>query len=463
MNTNHVMKAAFLLMFIFCRLVCHGQDVIPVKILRLDSTTAIGKADGEETSKEIGKDGGYIVSEDGRVELVFPEGALSKKKKISIQPIANHAVNGRGKAYRFAPSGLQFDKPVTIIFRFSENEINGTLPQLKGIVWQDGKGKWEVLPEVRLDTNAKTLTAQIQHFSSYASFDKLVLNPVQGRIKVQKTQSLFIQFADYRPASVSEDELPPLPQLLQIPPPQWEVNGVSNGNSDVGRISFIDQSKQSVIYTAPASVPDDNPVAVTAQLTGIEFKFNNQVFKNPRLVSNLLIYDKAYRVQLQVWIDNSEDGACTMRMEDGAEFTVVMEGVRTQIKEILNRDITIRINPCYNCPLIWKNRPLKGPVNIVGTKRINVTPASLPNNPFPCIQLLLHQVPSALPLFTTPCQAKGGNPSVILPVYLPPLIEFEANNEAEQVITMSELTGGSMQNSRRQGLKITIKRIEEDE
>lgn len=456
------MKATFLLMIIFCRLVCHSQDVIPVKILRLDSTTAIGKADGEETSKEIGKDGGNIVSEDGRVELVFPEGALSKKKKITIQPIINYAANGRGKAYRFEPSGLQFEKPVTIIFRFSENEINGTLPQLKGIVWQDGKGKWDVLPEVTLDTNTKTLTAQILHFSSYASFDKLVLNPAQERVKVQKTQSLFIQFADYRPAGGTEDELPPLPQLLQIPPPQWEVNGISNGNNNVGRISFIDGSRQSVIYTAPASVPDDNPVAVSAQLKGLEFKFNKQVFKNPRLVSSLLIYDKAYRVQMNAWIDNSEDGACTMRMEDGAEFTVVMEGVRTQIKEILNRDFTIRLNPCYNCPLIWKNRPLKGPINIIGTKRINVTPASLPNNPFPTIQLFLNQSPSALPQFTTSCPGKGV-PPFAQPIFLPPLIEFKANNEKEQVITMSELTNGIEKNNRRRGFKITIKKIEEFE
>lgn len=457
------MKAGFLMMLILCCFVCHTQD-LPVKTLRLDSTTAIGKPDGEETSKEIGKDGGNIASEDGMVELIFPEGSLSKKKKISIQPIINHATNGRGKAYRFQPSGLQFDKPVTIIFHFSENEINGTLPELKGIVWQDDKGKWDVLQEVRLDTNARTLTAQIHHFSSYASFDKIVLNPAQGRVKVQKTQSLFIQFANYKPSGESEDELRPLPKLLQIPAPQWEVNGISNGNSNVGQISFIDGSKQSVIYTAPASVPTDNPVAVTAQLKGLEFKFNKQVFTDPRLVSNLLIYDKAYRVQMNFWIDNSADGPCTMRLEDGAEFTVVLEGTRTQIKEIANRNIALKLNPCYNCPQIWKNSPLRGPINIAGTKRIDVTPASLPNNPFTRVRVMLHHIPSVLPIIETSCPGSGkGMPPVIPPLYLPPLIEFEANNEAEQTITLSELTNGSMQNSRRYGLKITIKRIDEEE
>jgi hypothetical protein len=456
------MKEGLLLMFTFCCFVCCSQDLIPIKILRLDSTTAIGKQDGEETSKEIGKEGARITSEDGRVELVFAEGSLSKKKKISIQPIINHATNGRGKAYRFQPSGLQFDKPVTIIFHFSDDEINGTLPELKGMVWQDSKGKWDLLPEVKLDTTAKTLTAQIQHFSSYASFDKLVLNPALGRVKVEKTQSLFIQFANYRPTAGGEDELPPLPQLLQIPVPQWEVNGISNGNSAVGRISFIDQSRQSVIYTAPASVPTDNPVAVTAQLKGLEFKFNKQVFKDPTLVSNLLIYDKAYRVQMNAWFDNGEDGPCTMRMEDGAGFTVVLEGTRTQIKEIANRNITLQLNPCYNCPMIWKNSPLKGPIHVVGTKRIDVTPASLPGNPFTRVRLLLHHIPSVPPIVGTSCPTGGGIPSVVMAVYLPPLIEFEANNEAEQVITLSELSNGSMQNSRRQGLKITIKRIDEE-
>ena len=128
------MKKSLLIIFVFCWFNGSAQNhLMPVKILRLDSTTAFGRAEGEETSKEIGKDGGSLATKDGIVELIFPEGALSKKKKISIQPIINHAINGRGKAYRFEPSGLQFDKPVTIVFHYSEDEIAGPYPNCKGL------------------------------------------------------------------------------------------------------------------------------------------------------------------------------------------------------------------------------------------------------------------------------------------------------------------------------------------
>jgi len=147
---------------------------------------------------------------------------------------------------------------------------------------------------------------------------------------------------------------------------------------------------------------------------------------------------------------------------NGAEFTVVLEGTRTQIKEIANRNITLQLNPCY-CPMIWKNSPLKGPIHIVGTKRIEVTPASLPNNPFTRVQIMLHHIPSVPPIVGSTCPlAGGGVPSLVMPTYMPALIEFEANNEAEQVITMSELSNGSMQNNRRDGIRILIKRIDED-
>ena len=63
------------------------KDSFSIQVLRLDSTTAFGKADGKEITKEIGKEGGKIVSEDGKMELIFPEGALSKKKKN------NHSAN----------------------------------------------------------------------------------------------------------------------------------------------------------------------------------------------------------------------------------------------------------------------------------------------------------------------------------------------------------------------------------
>ena len=208
-------------------------------------------------------------------------------------------------------------------------------------------------------------------------------------------------------------------------------------------------------------MPDENPVSVAVHLKGLTFKFNKQVFREIKLVSNLLIYDKAYRVQMDVWIDNSEDGQCTMRLEDHCEFTVVMDGNRTRIKEITNQNLRLRLNPCYSCPLTWTNQSAcKGPFNVIGTKRIDVTPASLPNNPFTHLKIFLVHAPSPLPDLRSPCPATGYKP-IVPPLHLPGMIEFDADQQTEKIITLAELTRGSMKNDRKKGVEITITRIDE--
>jgi len=432
---------------------------ITVKKLRLDSVTTIGKPNGEETSQEIGKEGGSIFSGDGRIELIFPQGALTKKRKIAIQPVTNHAVNGRGNAYRMQPSGLRFDKPVTIVFHYA-NESTGYLPEFLGIAWQDEKGKWEVLDEVVADTMAKTITSKIHHFSSYTPFDKIVLMPAQGRVKVERTKDLWLSIADYRSPDISDGELPPLPPRIDIPEPDWSVNGIPRGDQHNG---WITGDGTSVVYHAPASVPTDNPVAVSVQLKGLQFTFNKKVFKDPMLVSHLLVYDKAYRISILFWGDDSEFGACTMRMVDYGEFTLVMEGTRTMIREIVNQNMQITFNPC-DCPIEWTNRAATlGPINTVGAHRIEVIPASLPANPFPKVKILLKNAYSPLPKFKEwSCGSRVPNPQINLGSLFMPLIEFQANNEPEQKLTLAELTQGDAQNTRRDGVIVLIKRIEEE-
>src|SRR5690349_11869060 len=112
------MKHLMIILSLVFSILANAQEKpqMTIQVLKLDSITAFGKPEGKEIMKEIDKDGGRIVSDDGKMELIIPEGALNKKKKISITPITNHVANGRGKAYRFEPSGLQFDKPVTLVY-----------------------------------------------------------------------------------------------------------------------------------------------------------------------------------------------------------------------------------------------------------------------------------------------------------------------------------------------------------
>src|SRR5689334_9004770 len=98
-------KLAVVVLFFVC-FSANGQDDTTHFFKVLSDSTAIGTPDGKLVSKEIGTQGGSVRSEDGKVELVFPEGALEKNTTITIQSATNPAPNGAGKSYQFEPSGL---------------------------------------------------------------------------------------------------------------------------------------------------------------------------------------------------------------------------------------------------------------------------------------------------------------------------------------------------------------------
>ena len=165
------MKKILLLLLLFAVLSVNAQtdtteiqtDSVEVQMITLPDSTAIGAPDGKLVSKEIGSFGGKIDSDDGRVELIFPEGALSANTTISIQPIDNLIPNGNGKAYQFEPSGIQFKKPVQIIFHYTEQEAEICPPELKFMALQDHKGKWEYMNYEEWDSTTKSLKKRVYY------------------------------------------------------------------------------------------------------------------------------------------------------------------------------------------------------------------------------------------------------------------------------------------------------------
>ena len=120
------MKKTWLLAFLFYTITGAAQkDSSVIKYFKPHDATGIGTPVGKVVNKEISPEGGKLVSDDGRVELIFPAGALQETKTISIQPVTNLFDSAAGNAYQFEPSGLQFKKPVQVIFQYSdeENEI----------------------------------------------------------------------------------------------------------------------------------------------------------------------------------------------------------------------------------------------------------------------------------------------------------------------------------------------------
>lgn len=413
--------------------------------------TAAGKPDGEITEIKIGKAGGSFTSSDGKLRLIFPQGALTSNTNISIQPVFNLAPNGNGKAYQLKPAGIHFKQPVQIIFSYSESETEGSTTELLGIAMQDEKGRWSSLNKSVIDTTSKTLKAEIRHFSAYVNYSKAKITPSSARVKVDGNLRLKITMvADYNsdPRSESDDELSPLGVEI-INSPEWTVNGIPGGDPEYGTISV--SRNHSAIYKAPAQIPSRNPVAVSVEFKSSYTNINEQLFKNLKLVSNITIYDDAYEIIMEAAIQGGSPDAWggIINYKDEGSFILSLEKNKPSVINIKNK-LEVMTDNCTK--IILNPTSCTGLIHVAGTKQIKVTPANPPGQPYPIVEIWFREYPIELTRYTFTCppprgyssgQSKGNVDLMSVPVLsffgmpaFPQYLKFIAKDE-EQIILES--------------------------
>ena len=429
------MKKIVVIILLFVSVNLSAQNEVAEDTTAQPAVTAIGKPDGKIAEMQIGKDGGSITSSDGKAVLIIPAGAVSKKTNFSIQPITNLMPNGNGLAYRLEPSGIQFQKPVQLIFNYNDDEAKDTMQLLMGMAMQNDKRQWCSLKNFTLDTVAKTLSGNINHFSDWSKFDAIKITPDQKRLKVKYTLYLAITGL----ASSTEqgdDELMP---LIRTPKKAvWRVNNIIKGNAIVGTLTFgkANYVESSNLYIAPAQVPDQNPVAVSVKLEGLTIKLNGINFNNLRLVSNILIYDNAYEVKMISSLDGSAGSVFGKVMyKDSGSFVVSLNGKNTKIIEKVNKNTSDKLDYEGKCE-VKQLKPGSGNIHIIGANSIKVIPPATPDGN-PWIEIEFKQAPTIFPLlqFRCPPVGKGdwttntnamGNAMMSMMPAFPHRVKFEA-------------------------------------
>ncbi len=346
--------------------------------------TAIGKPFGNIASAKIDSKGGTIKSADGNLEVVVPENALDAETTISIQSINNALTETDDGAYHLEPSGTSFKKPVQLIFHYTGSNENA---DLKSIGWQDDKGQWHQLKKVTIDTSQKKVSGLAPHFSNWARFDQLYIRPVFASIKVNKSLILIVfaygndndLLAPPPPASTSLDDdllAPPAPissddDLLAPPKPKpsfytsdWTVNGIVSGNSEVGSVSKLGSA--SANYKAPATVPENNPVAVSVQV------YSNNNKRKLLLTSNITVIGGKYHF---TYIHIDEGDGC-FALVDSSSCIVNLDADNPAITNIINyRPWSDWPNCSKACKTEWINKEtVKGLVEINGLASSVITP-----------------------------------------------------------------------------------------
>ena len=444
-------------LLIFFSLPTYAQED-SVTFIKTPTLTEIGRPVGEKISQKMNKDGGRLLSPDGRMELIIPPGALSSKTNISIQPVTNVAPGGRGNSYKLEPAGIQFSQPAQIIFHYNQNDFDGSMEALQGISFQDEKGQWYRLKNAALDTINKTISGNITHFSIWATFDYSEIRPAVSRVKVGKKIPLTIVI-NYPPGDPSaqsngaaDDDLLAGPGNIVHINPTWKVNGVTGGNSIVGTI--IPLQGNSETFTAPGSVPDRNPVDVTAEANA-NLTINGVTFHSLKLVSHITIIDNSYEITV-IGYNQQNILQCTISSIDSSTCILQLNSDRSKIQDIQNMNFKITVTGCP-CNVRELNPGGNiGPINIVGASRIEVVPANPPQKPYASVTIyFIRNTGTVSGMAIDPCL---GQPALSLPAMpfpaMPIVLQFDAK-DGEQVLK----EGGDEKN----GFKVKVKRIEADQ
>ncbi len=116
----------------------------------------------ESTMTTLNDTGGIARSADERLELRFPTGALDAETDITITTHRDLTFpRAKTPIYEFGPDGIQFDRKVMI-------RVTGLVSEVELMVAQiDGEHAYR-LPSSQWDPSTGEITAELEHFSSYA-------------------------------------------------------------------------------------------------------------------------------------------------------------------------------------------------------------------------------------------------------------------------------------------------------
>ncbi|MBZ5857703.1 hypothetical protein [Flavihumibacter profundi] len=301
--------------------------------------TEVGEPVGDPITKTIGINGGEIVSADGRLQLSIPAEALLGDMEISVQPIMNEAPGGTGLAYQLLPEGTRFDKPVTITYHYSDEDVNGSHPYFLYIAFQDSTGLWRAdLKNRDLDTLAKTISIASTHFSSWSLIQKVKLYAPQTKFTQNQTGIIEVQIAQ----TVEDDDLPPLPKLVPAKNVgKWSLTWFGRPTTEHGRLTG---SGSKVTYVSPALIETQDLVHVSVEVTEKETIYNRgkEVTKLEKftlgLDLDLLTNNHKYTLTMEIEDDlvNNTAYGWSYTYFDHASMDIEIVGDKSTISNIRN-------------------------------------------------------------------------------------------------------------------------------
>src|SRR5713101_6387654 len=153
----------------------------------------------------VSSSGGTLTVQSGAVQIVVPADALASNTNLSVvasTAFANDPRVVKGTPFEFGPAGTNFAKPVALKIKYDvANLLPGTEESALEIYFHDPSSGWQVVPGSTVDLNAKVVSAQVSHFSTYATLTPIpaatvTVTPATASVVVGGTQQLTATLRD---------------------------------------------------------------------------------------------------------------------------------------------------------------------------------------------------------------------------------------------------------------------------
>lgn len=278
----------------------------------------------------------------GQLILDIPAGAMPEGAEISMKESEVELPESAPVLQQFEllPKGTKFLKPVTLTLKYTDELLRGNSPYALGLAFQNDKDKkWYALVGGKVDTQKKTISTKITHFSNWGVFSALHLyakvvdktyHDGQEVIPLLTKQQVTVGVVmDLPPLSADDEEMiqiikkvfelmkkdPVNPKVSEdcpdcalfapvtfnppvktddihnkvIEPDKWLVNGIINGNAQTGTIeSYVNRY---FTYTSPVKMPLDNPMAIAAVI-------HTKSHGDLQLIQQTNVYARKWKLQI---------------------------------------------------------------------------------------------------------------------------------------------------------------------
>lgn len=108
----------------------------------------------------VGPEGGVVISEDGRLSLEIPEGALSEPTEVFVELVPCEE-DGQADCYAVGPSEVQFSLPVVVVYEAGElTTMDGVALLIKGA------NGWMRMADAQIDPEDEIVMGTIMFASS---------------------------------------------------------------------------------------------------------------------------------------------------------------------------------------------------------------------------------------------------------------------------------------------------------